>query len=73
LIVTNPATVQDLKDLVTSKLQQTLEYFYPIEDRERSLMAQERLRVDIKQLDSCQGRFISVEALKKALFENKSI
>jgi DNA-binding response OmpR family regulator len=73
LVVTIPAIVQDLKDQVTNKLQQTLEYFYPINDRERPLMTQERLRVDIKLLDSSQGRFISVEALKKALFESKSI
>jgi GGDEF domain-containing protein len=73
LVVTIPATVQDLKNLVTSKLQQSLEYFYPINDRERPQIAQERLRVDIKQLDSSQARFISVEALKKALFESKSI
>jgi GGDEF domain-containing protein len=73
LIVTTPDTINQLRERVTIRLQQTLDYFYPLNDRERPLSAQDRLRVEIKQIDSSAGKFSSVEDLKIALAESKLI
>ena len=56
----------------SSRLEQSLDYFYPIKDREQASKQPDRLAIEISEVPSIYGRFSSVEQLKKDLL-NKAI
>jgi DNA-binding response OmpR family regulator len=60
-----------LQDRLRNRLTQSLDYFYPIKDRERAAKRPDRLGVKMGELANLKGRFASVEQLKVELLRLK--
>jgi len=71
VLVVPPASVQALNERLRARLEQSLDYFYPIKDREQVAKRKDRLAVKIAELPSVSGRFNSAEQLKVELLRRK--
>ena len=60
-----------LQERLRSRLTQSLDYFYPIKDRERASRRSERLGVKMSEMPAVKGRFASVDKLKVELLRLK--
>ena len=67
VIVVSPASMPPFQERIKSRLEQSLDYFYPIKDRENASKRDDRLVVEINEIPSVYGRYTSVEQLKKEL------
>lgn len=67
VIVVSPANMPPFQDRIKSRLEQSLDYFYPIKDRENAAKREDRLGVNVSEVPSVYGRYTSVEQLKKEL------
>ena len=67
VVVITPANLPAFQDRIRSRLEQSLDYFYPIKDREQAAKRPDRLAIQISEVPSVYGRFSSVEQLKKDL------
>jgi len=67
VIVITPANLPAFQERIRSRLEQSLDYFYPIKDREQAAKRADRLAIQISEVPSVYGRFSSVEQLKKDL------
>jgi len=67
VLVTVPANLQGLANRISSRLEQALDYFYPLKDREQSSFQQNRLSVHLFQLLSVKGAYTDLEQLKNKL------
>jgi CheY-like chemotaxis protein len=67
VIVASPANLLPLQERIRSRLEQSLDYFYPIKDRELASQRPDRLAIQISEVPSVYGRFSSVDKLKKNL------
>ena len=67
IIVVSPANMPPFQDRIKSRLEQSLDYFYPIKDRENASKRPDRLGVNVSEVPSVYGRYTSVEQLKKEL------
>ena len=67
VVVVPPANLPAFQDRIRSRLEQSLDYFYPMKDREQAAKRVDRLAVQISEVPSVYGRFSSVEQLKKDL------
>lgn len=67
IIVTMPGTLNSLSERVLSRLEQSLDFFYPLKDRERSENNKDRLGVNVRQITAGQKTFDNLETLKKAI------
>ncbi len=71
ILVVTPGNLPAMQERIRSRLEQSLDYFYPIRDREAAAKMPSRLAIKIAELPSVQGKFENVEALKHALFQLK--
>ncbi len=67
VLVTTPGIITSLGERIRSRLEQSMDYFYPISDRGREDIPGKRLGVRIRQLLANQGPFKDLQALKLAL------
>ncbi|HET6596408.1 MAG TPA: response regulator [Anaerolineales bacterium] len=67
VVVVPPSNLPAFQDRIRSRLEQSLDYFYPMKDREQAAKRVDRLAVQISEVPSVYGRFSSVEQLKKDL------
>ncbi len=67
VVVVLPANLAPFQDRIRSRLEQSLDYFYPIKDREQASKRPDRLSIQISEVPSVYGRFSSVDQLKKDL------
>jgi DNA-binding response OmpR family regulator len=67
LLLTHPNNLAALNERIRSRLEQSLDYFYPLKDRGKPPVSGERLSVRIGQLSASDGPFKSLEALKANL------
>ena len=67
VIVVSPAELPSFQERIRSRLEQSLDYFYPIKDRDEASKRADRLAVQISEVPSVYGRFSSVDQLKKEL------
>jgi hypothetical protein len=67
VVVLSPPAVQGFQLRVRAKLEQSLDYFYPIKDREQATKSSKRLSVKISEVPSAFGRYSTVGQLKKDL------
>jgi DNA-binding response OmpR family regulator len=67
VLVTTAGIVASLGERIRSRLEQAMDYFYPIGDRGRDDIPEKRLEVQIRQLRANQGPFKDLQALKTAL------
>ncbi|RME90223.1 MAG: response regulator [Anaerolineae bacterium] len=71
VLVVLPSSLPAIKERVRSRLEQSLDYFYPIKDRERVARLPDRLAVKIAEITDAAERFGSVEQLKFELLRRK--
>ncbi|HUG34865.1 MAG TPA: response regulator [Anaerolineales bacterium] len=67
VVVISPGTLPDFQQKIKTRLDQSLDYFYPISDREQASRSQDRLSVDFSDMPSVYGRYSNVDQLKKEL------
>ena len=67
IVVVSPANMPPFQDRIKSRLEQSLDYFYPIKDRENASKRSDRLGVQVNEVPSVYGRYTSVDQLKKEL------
>jgi PleD family two-component response regulator len=67
VVVLTPADLPGFQEHIRSRLEQSLDYFYPIKDREQAAKRPDRLSIQISEVPSVYGRFSSVDQLKKDL------
>ncbi len=67
ILVASATTIPTLLERILSRLEQSLDYFYPIRDREEAVNWQNRLTVKTAQISSCAGVFETSDELKKEL------
>ena len=66
-VVVSPSNLAPFQERIKSRLEQSLDYFYPIKDREQASQRQDRLSIEISEIPSVFGRYTSVDQLKKEL------
>ncbi len=71
VLVVPADNLQALGERLRSRLDQSLEYFYPIKDRESAAKHRDRLSIQMAQVASLAGRFTSVEPLKMELLNQR--
>lgn len=67
VVVLTPTNLAAFQDRIRSRLEQSLDYFYPIKDREQAAKQPDRLAIQVSEIPSVYGRFSSVDQLKKDL------
>ena len=70
-LVVPETVVPALIERIVSRLEQSLDYFYPIRDRDEAVNWSNRLAIKTAQVSSCVGAFESSEKLKEELFRLK--
>ncbi len=63
--------VESMKERVRTRIEQSLDYFYPIKDRDQATMPKRRLAVHTASLTSGERAFASVDDIKSELFARK--
>jgi DNA-binding response OmpR family regulator len=69
VLVISTGNLAALQDRVQKRLEQSLDYFYPIKDRDRVSKSGKRLVIKVVELPSASGRFNNLDALKKELLK----
>lgn len=67
VVVMTPDTLSTFREKIKSRLEQSLDYFYPIKDREQASKRPDRLSIKVADVPSVFGRYSSVDQLKKDL------
>lgn len=71
VLAVQSANLPALQERLRSRLTQSLDYFYPIKDRERATHRPDRMNVKMSEMASVKGRFASVDKLKVELLRLK--
>jgi len=71
VLITGPEQAVNLHDRIRGRLEQSLDYFYPIKDREKISSRNRRLVVKIGVLQANDGEFASLDDLKISLLRKK--
>lgn len=67
VVVVTPANLPAFQERIRSRLEQSLDFFYPMKDREQASQRADRLAIQVSEVPSVYGRFSSVEQLKMDL------
>ncbi len=71
VMVISSESLPALRDRLRARLEQSLDYFYPIKDREQAAKRKDRLTIQMAEIASLGGRFTSVESLKQELMSQR--
>jgi DNA-binding response OmpR family regulator len=71
VLIVPPANLMALQERLRTRLEQSLDYFYPIKDRERVSQRQDRLAIKLAALTSSSRRYQSAEQIKMDLVRLK--
>lgn len=73
-LVTKPHKVKDLQEHVLTRLEQSLDYFYPLKDRgdNNPQPPDQRLAITVSNLDTQAGPFEDIDELKTRLLQSKN-
>ena len=71
VLIVSPVTLPALLDRLRSRLEQSLDYFYPIKDREQAARRKDRLAVKMADFSSITGKFGDVGQLKSQLLNSR--
>lgn len=69
VLVTNSSLKEVLKDRILSRMEQSLDYFYPLKDRGKVELLAKRITIKIGILEASQGSFKDLAALKETLLK----
>ncbi len=72
IIVLPPANLAALSEKLRSRLEQSMEYFYPIKDREQMAKRKDRLGTKLAEVASLKGKFATLDQAKAELVHLKS-
>lgn len=72
IIVLPPSNLAALSEKLRSRLEQSMEYFYPIKDREQMSKRNDRLGTKLAEVASLKGKFTSLEQAKAELVRLKN-
>lgn len=67
ILVTSPQAGEQIAARIQDRLEQSLDYFYPLKDRESVGSKNKRMKIDIRHYFPQDGRFGDLQALKDAL------
>ena len=67
VLVVSPGNLSALQERVRTRLEQSLDYFYPIKDRDRASQSKNRLIIKVLEVPAGRRRYNEVESLKKEL------
>jgi DNA-binding response OmpR family regulator len=67
VLMVSPGNLAALQDRVRTRLEQSLDYFYPIKDRDQVSKRKDRLIIKVVDVPAGSGRCNDVDALKKEL------
>ena len=67
VLMVSSGNLPALQERVRTRLEQSLDYFYPIKDRDRVSKRDDRLAIKVVDLPTIDGRFNDLDALKKEL------
>lgn len=70
LVVPQP-NLSPLQERLRTRLEQSLDYFYPIKDREQAAKRKDRLAVKIAEIDLTSVQFASLDQLKTEFLRQK--
>jgi DNA-binding response OmpR family regulator len=75
IIVTSEEYLSPLRERVQLRLKQSMEYFYPLKDRDKAkqAMAENRLKLVIGQVLHSEGPFADLDALREAVLKSREI
>jgi PleD family two-component response regulator len=71
VVVVPPSNLAPFQQRIRSRLEQSLDYFYPIKDRENASKQPNRLAIQINEVPSVYGRYTSVDQLKKEILSKR--
>jgi DNA-binding response OmpR family regulator len=71
VILTTPDKVKPLREKITKRIDQSLDYFYPIKDRAAPDHKKKRLTILSAEMLGKQGPFEDLDSLKTALLDQK--
>lgn len=71
VLMVESGTAAAMNERIRTRLEQSLDYFYPIKDRDQAEARQGGLAVKSAHLTSGDGRFASLDELKAALLQRK--
>jgi GGDEF domain-containing protein len=66
-LITHPDHVPGLSERINTRLEQSLDYFYPLKDRDSVKNSADRLAIQLGELHADQGPFKSLDVLKTEL------
>ena len=75
IIITNEEHLKPIRERIEMRLKQSMEYFYPLKDRDkaRQAMQENRLKLVIGQVDHGHGPFNDLDALKDAVLRSREL
>ncbi len=71
ILVIPSSNLAALRERLQSRLEQAIDYFYPIRDREQASKSKNRLAVTMAEAPSLSGRFTDAKQLKADLAQRK--
>ncbi|HSG42511.1 MAG TPA: response regulator [Anaerolineales bacterium] len=71
VVVMSPENLPDFQKQISSRLEQSLDYFYPIKDREQASKRSDRLEIKVVDVPSVFGKYSSVDQLKKDMLSKQ--
>ena len=71
LVCVSPSSVLTLQERIRSRLEQSLDYFYPLKDRDQATMPKSRLAVQSSTVAVGERHFASTDELKAELLSRK--
>lgn len=71
VVITIPDVIANLGERIRSRLEQSLDYFYPLRDRETPKMPEKRLALRLAGLLPDQGPFEDLDQLKTTLLRKR--
>jgi DNA-binding response OmpR family regulator len=71
VLVTVPEMASKLENRICGRLERSLEYFYPIKDRDKSARDKKRLVFNIRLLQSSNAQISTLESLKDSFWRKK--
>jgi DNA-binding response OmpR family regulator len=72
ILITVPASLPQLSERIKIRLEQSLDYFYPLKDRDQEAVTDNRLRVRMSQLLTSDGPFLGLDDLKAELLRRRN-
>jgi len=71
ILIVPPSNLQPLSEKLRARLEQSVEYFYPIKDREQMSKHGRRLGSKMAEIVSVKDKYSSVDQIKTELFQLK--